>query len=153
MIILLSDSLRITIVLLLIILVFTALHLKFNKKDEMTIVERFGKFHRLIEDPVIFFLFPFIDRVLERIPVEEIHVSRRFTYEDNHHEQIKMNISITYKVFDPQLYAYASIDAIGSIIDLIKTSMENQIEAKEMDDQIKSYGRDLGLTIINYHFN
>lgn len=152
MIILISNQFRVIITLFILVLLFASLHIKYNRKDEMTIVERLGKFNRLIETPSIFFIIPFIDRVLERISEGEIVDARRFTYLKNDAE-IKENITIRYKVFDPQLYAYASIDAIGSIVDLIKTAKENNFVEQDINDQVKSYGRDLGITVINYHFD
>ena len=150
MIILLSLTARVIIALSLIILLFVALHIKYNAKDEMTIVERLGRFNRLIDRPSIFFLIPFIDRVLERISTDDIVDARRFTYTENE-EIIKVNLTIRYRVFDPKLFAYTSIDAIGSIVDLVKTARENHISLEELDPQVKAYGRELGITVINYH--
>ena len=49
MYILLSDTMKAFIALFLIVLLFAALHIKYNRKGEMTIVERLGRFNRLIE--------------------------------------------------------------------------------------------------------
>lgn len=151
MTILFSDTmLRVILAFLIIILLFALLHIKYNRKNEMTIVERLGKFKRLIEEPVFFFILPFVDRVLQRISKDEIVEGRRFIC----HEQdtdIKIDFTIRYTVFDPRLYAYASIDPIGSIVDLIKTAKENQFSDQELEDQIRSYGRDLGITVLSFH--
>lgn len=150
MYILLSINMRLFITISLIILLFIALHLKYNRKNETTIVERFGKFHQLIDEPHLFFLFPFIDRVLQRIPVDKITEKRRFTYQENDQEE-KSSFVLTYTVFDPRLFAYASFDPVGSITDLIITAKEHHIPKEEMVEQIKSYGRDLGLTVNEFH--
>ena len=145
--ILLSFNLRVILTFLLIILIFIALHVKYNRKNEMTVVERIGRFHRLIDSPSLFILIPFIDRVLQRIPTKPITESRRYTYQLNH-EEIKKVLTIEYTVFDPKLYSYASIDPIASISDLISTAKENHFSDTEIFDQVKSYGRDLGITVL-----
>ena len=93
---------------------------------------------------------PFVDRVLQRISTDEIVEGRRFIYVKDT-EEIRVDFTIRYKVFDPKLYAYASIDPVGSIVDLIKTALENNFAQTELDEQVKSYGRDLGLSVMSYH--
>lgn len=152
MIILLSDGMRVTIALSLLVILFAALHVKYNIKDEITIVERLGKFKSMIDTPRFFFIMPFIDRVLQRTSTKEIVEARRFMYNENDND-VKINITMRYTIFDPKLFAYAAIDPIGSIVDLIKTAKENAIPDHDMDLQIRSYGRDLGITIVNYYLD
>ncbi len=152
MIILLSDAFRVTIALFLILLLFAVLHIKYNVKDEITIIERLGKFKKMVDTPGFFFIMPFIDRVLERTSTGEIVDARRFSYKDGASE-IKVNATMRYIIFDPKLFAYAAIDPIGSIVDLIKTAKENDISDEDLDLQVRAYGRDLGITIINYYFD
>lgn len=150
MIILFTDTAKLLLALFLLVILFFALHIKINRKDEITIIERLGKFNRLIDEPSIYFIFPFIDRVLERISLNDIVEGRRFTLNEAD-TPTKIELTIRYKVFDAKLYAYASIDPVGSIIELIKTAKENHINDTDMDEQVKSYGRDLGMTILSYH--
>ncbi len=151
-IILLSFVARAIIAFLLLILLFLALHMKYNRKDDITIVERLGRFSRMYDEPTFFFLIPFIDRIYEKISNGEIVEARRFSYM-LHSEEHHVNLTIRYRVFDPKLYAYTSIDPIASIIDLLKTGLEHEMDKQDIDMQVGSYGRDLGMTIINYHFN
>ncbi len=152
MIILLSTTWRAIIAFILLILVFLLLHTKYNRQDEVTIIERLGKFKRMYDEPTLFFIIPFIDRVLDRISTHEIIEARRFSYQQDN-EQIKVNMTIRFTVFDPKAYAYQSYDPVGSIIDLIVTAKEHHVSAGDLDLQIKSYGRDFGMTIINYFFD
>jgi regulator of protease activity HflC (stomatin/prohibitin superfamily) len=126
------------LVLLFLIVVFLSLNLRIVKEDEVIIVERFGKFNRIIKEVGIYFLIPFVDRPIEHLSLKP----RTDSFKDS-----KNNImfEFTFQITDPYLYTYAHLDAYKKMKELIVQNhlSNHQMNLEELKSTFISMGVDL----------
>lgn len=99
------------LVSLLILLGLTLLviipNIKIVRADEVSIIERLGKYLKTLEGPGIFFIVPLIDR-----SVEVIHLGKKTlkaTIQMN--EENQLTYQVTYLIKDPKAFCYITLDA------------------------------------------
>jgi regulator of protease activity HflC (stomatin/prohibitin superfamily) len=123
---------EIFIIGLLIIILIVVFCLKGVGKNQIIIVERWGKFYRKLTFG-IYFLIPLMDRVVKRIPLLE------------QKKQLKISehyVIIYYQIIEPEIYAYSAKRPIKElekiIINLYKKA--NYLELSLLNEAIKYLG-------------
>ena len=107
-------------------------------QQQVWVVERFGKFNRVLE-PGLTGIWPFFDRVaykhsLKEVPLdvsEQVCITRDNT-------QLGVDGIIYYQVTDPRLASYGSSNYITAITQLAQTTLRSEIGKMELDKTFES---------------
>lgn len=106
---------------------------KFVPQQQAWIVERFGKFHRLLE-PGLAILFPFIDQIKYVKTLKEVAVeipTQSAITQDN--VTINMDGVLYYRVMDPYKASYGVEDSDFAVTQLAQTTMRSEIGKLTLD--------------------
>ena len=102
------------------------------------VVERLGKFHRVLE-PGLNLIVPFFDRVAYRHSLKEIPLDvaeQVCITKDN--TQLAVDGIIYFQVVDPRLASYGSSNYIAAITQLAQTALRSVIGKMELDKTFES---------------
>ena len=112
--------------------------LKVVPQQQAWVVERFGKFNRVLE-PGLTGIWPFFDRVAYKHSLKEVplDVSEQVCItKDN--TQLGVDGIIYYQVTDPKLASYGSSNYIAAITQLAQTTLRSEIGKMELDKTFES---------------
>lgn len=109
---------KIFIICLLSSLLILVLCLKAVGKKEVFMVERMGKFYKELRRG-LYFLIPFIDRVVKKIPLSEQFI--QFTYNN-------IVIRISYVIINNKDYTYSVKNPVKELKKIIFDNLDNDIE-------------------------
>jgi len=123
-------------VAMIIVLVFEGVRIV--PQQNAWVVERLGKFHRVLE-PGLNIIVPFFDRVaykhsLKEVPLdipEQICITKDNT-------QLSVDGIIYFQVVDPKLASYGSSNYIQAITQLAQTALRSVIGKMELDKTFES---------------
>ncbi len=107
-------------------------------QQQAWVVERFGKFNRVLE-PGLNSIMPFFDRVAYKHSLKEVplDVSEQVCItKDN--TQLGVDGIIYYQVTDPRLASYGSSNYIAAITQLAQTTLRSEIGKMELDKTFES---------------
>lgn len=126
----------ITIVVLAIVVVFIALSLKIVPQQRVGVVERLGKFHRLLT-PGMNILVPIIDhvRTYHDLRVQQANVPPQSVItKDN--VQVQIDTIIFYQVVGPEQATYGISDYVYGVRNISTATMRQIIGKMELDDTL-----------------
>jgi regulator of protease activity HflC (stomatin/prohibitin superfamily) len=112
--------------------------IKVVPQQQAWVVERFGKFHAVLE-PGLNGIWPFFDRVAYKHSLKEVplDVSEQVCItKDN--TQLGVDGIIYYQVTDPRLASYGSSNYIAAITQLAQTTLRSEIGKMELDKTCES---------------
>lgn len=107
--------------------------IKFVPQQEAWIIERMGKFHRIL-NPGLAILAPFIDRIAYVHPLKEIAVEvppQHAITQDN--VTLQLTGILYYRIVDPYKASYGVMDAEYAISQLAQTTMRAEIGRMTLD--------------------
>ena len=126
------------LVAMVIVLIFEGVRIV--PQQSAWIVERLGKFHRVLE-PGLNLIVPFFDRVnpaykhsLKEVPLdvpEQVCITKDNT-------QLTVDGIIYFQVVDPKLASYGSSDYIQAITQLAQTALRSVVGRMELDKTFES---------------
>src|SRR5574344_346558 len=125
------------VVILILLIVFVS-NLRVVKQTDKYVIERVGKFHRILE-PGIHMLLPFFDRVSQIVSMKEQVKDfdpQPVITKDNVTMQI--DTVVFFQVTDPKLYAYGVEGPISAIENLSATTLRNIIGELDLDETLTS---------------
>ncbi len=133
-----GGIIAIVVIALLFCLVF-ALSIRVVRQSKSIVIERLGKFHRVL-DTGIHFIIPFIDRpagkeISLKEQVKDFKPQPVIT-KDNVTMQI--DTVVYYQVTDPKLYTYGVEYPIYAIENLTATTLRNLVGELELDNTLTS---------------
>jgi regulator of protease activity HflC (stomatin/prohibitin superfamily) len=102
------------------------------------VVERLGKFHRILE-PGLNIIVPFIDRIAYRHSLKEVPLDvpeQVCITKDN--TQLAVDGIIYYQVTDPRLASYGTSDYVLAITQLAQTTLRSEVGKMELDKTFES---------------
>ena len=104
----------------------------------MAVLERFGRFHRILE-PGLQFKLPFIDQVAYTHSLkEEVHEIPEQTAITADNVKVVINSVLYYKVVDAKRASYEIKNPIHAISLLAQTCMRSQIGILELDKMFEA---------------
>ena len=124
---------EIAIVFLIIAIVFVSQTIKIVPQQNAWVVERLGKFDRVLT-PGLKFLIPFIERVSYRHSLKEVPLdvpSQVCITKDN--TQLQVDGILFFQVTDPMRASYGSSNYIVAITQLAQTTLRSMIGKMELD--------------------
>lgn len=107
--------------------------IKFVPQQEAWIVERFGRFNRILE-PGLAILMPFVDRIRHVKTLKEVAVlvpSQSAITQDN--VTISLDGVLYYRILDPYKASYGIEDADFAVTQLAQTTMRSEIGKLTLD--------------------
>ncbi len=123
---------------LALFLILLLLSLKKVRQSNAYVVERIGKFHKILNNGLNF-VIPFFDTVSPRISLKEQVVDfppQPVITKDNVTMQI--DTVVFFQITDPKLYTYGVSNPLAAIENLTATTLRNIIGDLELDDSLTS---------------
>lgn len=120
-------------VLVVFAFVFIPSSVQVVPQQEAWVVERFGKFHTVLE-PGLNFIVPMIDKVAYKQTLKEIPLdttSQVCITKDN--TQLQVDGVLYYQVTNPELASYGTSDFVTAITQLAQTSLRSVIGTMTLD--------------------
>ncbi len=102
------------------------------------VVERFGKFDRVLE-PGLNYVVPIMERVAYRHSLKEVPLDvaeQVCITKDN--TQLAVDGLIYYQVTDPRLASYGTSDYVTAIVQLSQTTLRSEVGKMELDQSLQS---------------
>ena len=133
----LTSGLITALVLIVIAIIFAMQAFKVIPQQSAWIIERFGKFHKVL-NPGLNFIIPFIDRVAYKHSLKEIPLdtpSQICITSDN--TQLSVDGVIYFQVTDPQKASYGTSNYLIAITQLAQTTLRSVIGKMVMDQTFK----------------
>lgn len=137
-----SDILKGILVILFLLMLVIIPNIRWIQPNRAYIIERLGRFYKIVDHPGIYFTIPIIERVLQVVSLETDHFSTSFIA---HETGENFEISVTYKVTNPKLFAYAALDSIANLKAYIAECMQDasRLDAEHhqmIEEAAQSYG-------------
>lgn len=126
------------LVIAVILVVFAIMSIKVVKQSTSRVVERLGKFHRVINSGV-HFIIPFAEKVSPFISLKERVADfppQSVITKDNVTMQI--DTVVYFQVTDPKLFTYGVEHPISAIENLTATTLRNIVGELELDETLTS---------------
>lgn len=120
-------------VLAVFAVIFIAKSVRVVPQQEAWVVERFGKFHTVLQ-PGLNFIIPIIDRVAYHQTLKEIPMdtsSQICITKDN--TQLQVDGVLYFQVTNPELASYGTSDFVMAITQLAQTSLRSVIGTMSLD--------------------
>lgn len=127
------ESTTISLAILVLAIVFAIKTLKIVPQQHAWVVERLGKFDRILM-PGLNIIIPFIDRVAYKHELKEFPLdvpSQVCITRDN--TQLQVDGVLYFQVTDPMLASYGSSNYIDAITQLAQTTLRSVIGRMELD--------------------
>lgn len=137
-----------------IILLFSGLtillmipNIKIVRENQVKVIERLGRFHKILDQPGIHFLVPLLDRNIQTVSLTKEHIKKKLTIQES--EDIKKVIEVTYDmtVLDVKTYVYASFDSNDTIHTYIREAIEAEMDLDEITTETIDYAKTYGFLI------
>ncbi|MFX3625323.1 MAG: SPFH domain-containing protein [Ectobacillus sp.] len=125
-----------SILLIVIVVVFAALTVKIIPQQQVAVVERLGKFHRLM-NPGLNILIPVIDRVrvYHDLRIQQTSVPpQKVITKDN--VQVEIDTIIFYQVIDPELATYGISNYGNGVRNITTATMRQILGNMELDETL-----------------
>lgn len=129
-------GLIVAIILLAIVVVFVALSIKIVPQQRIGVVERLGKFNRLLT-PGVNILIPFIDhvRTYHDLRIQQANVPPQ-TVITKDNVQVKIDTIIFYQVTGPEQATYGISDYVYGVRNISTATMRQIIGKMELDETL-----------------
>ena len=159
-----NTTAAVAIFVIAMVAVFVSEGVRIVPQQSAWVVERLGKFSRVLE-PGLNLIVPFFDRVAYRHSLKEVPLDvpeQVCITKDN--TQLSVDGIIYFQVVDPRLASYGSSDYIQAITQLAQTALRSGIGKMELDrtfesrDEINQHvvsvldeaGRTWGIKVLRY---
>jgi regulator of protease activity HflC (stomatin/prohibitin superfamily) len=133
-----STALTVATFIVAMFIVLIAEGVRIVPQQNAWVVERFGKFFRVLE-PGFNLIVPFFDRVAYRHSLKEVPLDvpeQICITKDN--TQLSVDGIIYFQVVDPRLASYGSSDYIQAITQLAQTALRSVVGKMELDKTFES---------------
>ncbi|MES5938332.1 MULTISPECIES: SPFH domain-containing protein [unclassified Bacillus cereus group] len=131
-----AVALTLTIILALIVVTFIALTIKIIPQQKVGVVERFGKFQRIME-PGLNLLIPIVDRVrvYHDLRIQQTNVPpQKVITKDN--VQVEIDTIIFYQIVEPELATYGISNYEYGVRNITSATMRQIIGKMELDETL-----------------
>ncbi|MBU1141683.1 MAG: hypothetical protein KKG64_04090 [Firmicutes bacterium] len=144
------DIIKGLLVIAFLVILLMIPNIKFVSKDKAYVIERLGRFLKIIHKPGVYILIPLLDRVIQIVSLDTLE--KTFIFHDEE-TKIEIKIYIKYQIFDIKLFVYAELDSIGSLRKYIENHIyrQEQINLNEKH-LINEYAEGLGIEITEMCF-
>ena len=135
----------------LIILILVP-NIKILSSNKVMIIERLGKFYKIVKGPKVFFTIPLIERNLETISLSKQHVKKTISYQKD--ETItSFDLIYDMTIFDPKTFVYADFDAQNVIHNFIIDALKDDLSKEEIISEAIKHAFTFGFKIENIQIN
>jgi hypothetical protein len=132
-----------SLVLFALFIIFLAPNVKIIKEGEAAVVERLGAYLKVIDQPGIHFLFPLVDRIVQKESL--LPMVKELSFEQDGYKDI---YQYTYKITDIKMFCYAATEPLRIMEEqMIKSLRENHSDVEDLKEIVLNFG--VELQIIN----
>lgn len=140
------DIVKGLLVIAFLIMLLMVPNIKLVQTNKALVVERLGRFLKIVDHPGIYITIPLIDRVVEIVPLDI--QEKTFTIKKID-ETTEYRIYMKYRVINIKLFVYAALDSIQTIKEYIRDHTEiSDLFTKDEEHLIREYADNLGVEII-----
>ncbi len=141
-----SDIVKGLLVILFLVILVLIPNIKIVQINRAYIVERLGRFLKIIDRPGVYLLIPLLDRVIQVVPLD---VSDKILTLHQKESEITIKLTIRYQIENVKLFVYASLDSFHTIKEYIETlDVFSGSLSDEQIIEITEYAKQFGLEII-----
>jgi regulator of protease activity HflC (stomatin/prohibitin superfamily) len=133
-----TRSFAVPLAVIALVVVYALEAIRVVPQQEAFVVERLGRFDRVLE-PGLTFILPPIERVAYRHSLKEVPLDvaeQVCITKDN--TQLGVDGIIYYQVTDPRLASYGTSDYVSAITQLAQTALRSEIGKMELDKTLES---------------
>lgn len=112
------------------IILFT--HIKVTPQDTAVVIERLGNYHRIIINGV-YFLIPFIEKVVSTINLREQDFNLSHTAKTDDNISKTVNAAVYYQVINPEIFTYNVKEPLKILKRMVKEQLAENISMYEKD--------------------
>ena len=142
------------LVLLFLFLLLLLPNIKIVGQNQALIVERFGSFLKIIDQPGIHFIIPLLDRVVQSVDLTLQIKHHHYTVKVDEKNSMDVKLTLTYKIRDPKIFVYAALDTLKVILKHLEDVLKpGEIISIEQFEEIKTLAHDFGMDIQKIHFD
>lgn len=141
------DILTIILLFAGLILLLMLPNIKIVRQNEVMVIERLGRFHKLLDQPGIYFVVPLLDRNIQTVSLKKQHIKKKLYIYENEDEKKTVEISYNMTIINPKTYVYASIDSNDTIHTYIKEALEADMHLDEILSETIDYAQTYGFLI------
>lgn len=124
------------IVLFVLFLLFLLPNIQIVKTNEAVVVERFCNFLKVVDQPCVFFLFPLVDRVVQKESLLPQNKTLIIT-KDN----VSSIYEYTYSITDIKMFCYAETESLRIMEEKMKHHMINISDSiNDLSELVLDYG-------------
>lgn len=129
-------GIAIILIILLVVIVFIGFAIKIVPQQKVGVVERLGKYNRLLT-PGVNILVPFIDyvRVTHDLRIQQAHVPPQ-TVITKDNVQVQIDTIIFYQVVAPEQATYGISDYVSGVRNITTATMRQIIGKMELDETL-----------------
>lgn len=141
-----DDVLVAILILIGLTILVLAPNIKIVRDEEVSIVERLGRYLKTLQGPGIFFIVPIIDRTIETIYLgKKIHKETIILEDETH-----ITYQIDYYIRDPKAYCYITLNAEKDFKkDIHQLFMAEKDEPMTLE-MLNEYAEPYGIEITDY---
>ena len=131
------------IILVGLFIFYLSLNFKLVREHEVVVIERLGRFSKLIDKPGIYFITPLLDRVYQTVTTRKESKSFSFNV-----EEYTYHASYKAKITNVKLFVYGEIDTYQAINDFFVEQYRDYMNInKSLIDQMMEYALERGVEI------
>jgi regulator of protease activity HflC (stomatin/prohibitin superfamily) len=127
-------------------------NIKIVRQDEVMIIERLGSFHKMLDQPGIYFIVPLIDRNIQTLTLKKQHIKKKLSIKELEGVIKIVEISYDMTITDPKTFVYASFDSNDTIHTYIKEALEADMDENEIIKETIDYAHTYGFKIEKLNF-
>ncbi|MCR3905818.1 MAG: hypothetical protein NUK62_02140 [Tenericutes bacterium] len=135
------------LVLLFLIILVIVPNIKILSKNHAMVVERFGTFLKIIDEPGVYILIPLFDRAIQFVCLDELEKKFTFSVADEKNT-ITYVVEYRYQVTDVKLFVYSALDSLSEFEKKIKVYLTNFIPIDDkVFHELKEYAENFGFEL------
>lgn len=121
-------------------------NIKIVRKNEVMIIERLGRFHRMLDQPGIYIIVPLVDRSIQTVSLEKQTIHKKLNIMTGQTTfQVEINYSMT--ITDAKTFIYGSIDSNETVHIYIKEALEALMDKEDIMTEAVAYAKEYGFLI------
>lgn len=133
-----NDALKALLVMILLVILVMIPNIKHVSPKQAMIIERFGKFHKIIDHPGFHILIPLYERAIQTVSLDPI--------KQHIHLDDKVTLDYVYEIIDVKQFVYQAIDSIHAFHEeFIHSTLHDEptYSIEDMQEIAEHYGMNI----------
>src|SRR5687768_4126800 len=105
-----------------------------NKQQQETLITRFGKHIRTVQEPGLNVKVPFIDKIAKVIGTDLLQASEKLATKTKDDLFVELPIAVQFKVTDSPKFYFKNRDATANMMKLVSAAVRTATSGKQFQD-------------------